>query len=134
MFGYILMTVGIVQFTLIPVFADLNRSHAGNPHWPAHARFHVVAQVLTTSAIGILALVFLWGSRVSAPLGVCIAMLLSLIPLLGFFMSAAATPFFGGEISNLEGAARRMQRRVDGNVVNFAISLSLLIGGRLAIW
>ena len=132
--GLVLMTIAILQFTVIPLFADLNRSHAANPAWPGHARSHLVTQVLTTSALGVLALYFLWSGRFAPDLRVCLAMLCALTALAPFFISTLATPLFGGQIMPPRtGLGRVRFARIEGNVANFSLSLVLPISGRLML-
>jgi hypothetical protein len=129
-----LMTVAILQYTVIPLFADLNRTHAANPEWPGHARSHLVTQVLTTSALGFCALYFMWGGRVSQDLGICIAVILSAAALAPFFVSALASPIFGGQIIPMrQGLGTVRFGRIEGNLANFGLSAILLISGRLLL-
>ena len=88
--GMAFMTIAILQYTVIPLFADLNRTHAANPEWPGHARNHLVTQVLTTSSLGACALYFLWSGRVAQELAICITMILSLAAPVPFFISSFA--------------------------------------------
>ncbi len=132
--GLALMTVAILQFTIIPLFADLNRTHAANPDWPGHARNHLVTQVLTTSAAGVVALYFLWSDRVEPALGICIAMIVSVSALAPFFISTIASPLFGGQIMPMRAGLGSIRfGRIEGNLANFGVSAILLITGRILL-
>lgn len=128
-----LMTIAILQFTVIPLVADLNRSHAANPTWPGHARTHGVTQVLTTSSVGLLALFFLWSERVDRELGICIATMLAGAALAPFFVSVLTRRFYGGELMPQRiGISRIHFAYVEGNLVNFT-SAALLFGAGRAL-
>lgn len=127
-----MMTVAVLQFTVIPLFADLNRSHATNPEWPGHARNHLVVQVFTTSFVGLAALFFLWSGRVDEALGLCIATILAVVALVPFFISVAARPLFGGELMPARiGIGSIHIGQVEGNLINFGSAAALFLAGRL---
>ncbi|HXL30446.1 MAG TPA: hypothetical protein VN968_14315 [Bradyrhizobium sp.] len=43
----ILLTLAAIGYGFVTIKADFNRTHATNPLWTPHARFHVVWQVLS---------------------------------------------------------------------------------------
>ena len=132
--GLTLMTIAILQYTIIPLFADLNRSHAANPDWPGHARNHLVTQVLTTSSLGVLALYFLWSGRMERELGICLAILCSAAALIPFFVSTIFSGMFGGQLmSSRMGLGRIHFANIEGNLANFGLAAVLLVTGRLML-
>ncbi len=130
--GLVLMSVAILQYGLIPMIADFNSTHATNPRWPAHARFHVVAQVLTTSSVAVVALWLLWSPNIDRALGVCLAAILSGCVLGGFHVSTICRRWYGGALSDAEGGIPPAAG-VYLNVFNFVSATLLLTVGRLAL-
>ena len=123
------MTIAILQYGLVPLLADLNATHATNPKWSPHARFHVVTQVLTGAAIAGLALYLLWSPGIDRATGACLAATLSGCVLGAFFASAALRAFFGGALSDADGGMAKV-RHIDLNLVNFSVAAVLLVAGR----
>ena len=130
--GLVAMSVAIVQYGVVPLFADLNTTHATNPHWTSHARFHVVTQVLTGAAIAALALYVLWAPGIDRNDAVCLAATLSFCVLGAFFASAALRSWYGGTLSDPASGIPKA-RNVDLNLLNFGIALLLLVAGRLLL-
>ena len=56
----ILLTLVTLGYGLATVFADFNKTHATNPQWTPHARFHVVWQISSYVGFGLLALALTW--------------------------------------------------------------------------
>ena len=130
--GLSLMSLAVLMYGVIPLFADLNRTHAANPRWPKHARFHVVSQVLTTSAVAAISLWLLWSPNVERGLGICVAAVLSFAVIGGFFVSAAGCRFYGGALSDDEGGIPKLGK-VDLNAINFGSAALLQIIGRIVL-
>ena len=56
----ILFTVMTAGYAVATVIADFNATHATNPEWTPHARFHVVWQITSYVGFGLFALVLIW--------------------------------------------------------------------------
>lgn len=56
----ILLTIATLGYSAVPAFFDSNNTHATNPGWDRHARFHVVWQVSSYVYIAVLALYLIW--------------------------------------------------------------------------
>ena len=56
----ILFTLMTAGWALLTVFADFNKTHATNPKWTPHARFHVVWQISSYVGLGLLAFALIW--------------------------------------------------------------------------
>jgi len=56
----ILLTLATLGYSAIPGIFDFNETHATNPSFVGHARFHIVWQVSSYIYIGLLALVLIW--------------------------------------------------------------------------
>ena len=56
----ILLTLVALGYGFATILADFNKTHATNPKWTPHARFHVVWQICSYAGFGLLALALLW--------------------------------------------------------------------------
>lgn len=120
------MTLGIAIYAFVPLVVDLGSTHALHPQWPPHARMHLVWLVVTSCAVGLVALRFVWRtpwSRASASL----AGLLSLCVLGGFFLSAATHPLYAGALHDPGGVPP--VGPVDANLLAFTVALALVAVG-----
>ena len=97
LFAKILLTIATLGYSAIPAVFDSNATHATNPSFPGHARFHVVWQVSSYVYIGILALYLIWtaGSDIQ-PLW--LATLLAASAYIGFWTAAISMPLYRGTI------------------------------------
>ena len=93
----ILLTVVTLGYSLVPAIADFNATHATNPKWLPHARYHVVWQVMSYICMGLIALYLIWGSAdVFGQAGLWLAAGLAASAYIGFFAAALAKPLYGG--------------------------------------
>lgn len=74
----ILLTIATLGYSAIPTLVDLGPTHATNPSWTGHARYHVVWQVVSLVLMALLGLFLTWtatgpGIRLWIPAALCVA-------------------------------------------------------------
>jgi hypothetical protein len=82
---------------------DLNRTHAANPLWLHHARFHVVWQSASTAALGAVELVLLFALGPLTPMRFYLVVVLAAVPVFGFFAALVTRRIYGGALSDPNG-------------------------------
>ena len=87
------MTLGYAVATVI---ADFNNTHATNPKWTPHARFHVVWQISSYVGFGLLALALIWWPGPLAIERLYLAALMGAVVYAAFFVAVVTMPVYGG--------------------------------------
>lgn len=99
----ILLTILVLGFSAIPSFADFNATHATNPHWTGHARFHCVWQVVSYILIGLMSLYLIWNGAGLGKSALVLVFALATIIYTGFFTAALTRPMYGGKLYDENG-------------------------------
>lgn len=116
--GFFCASQGVATLAL-----DLNRTHAANPLWLHHARFHVVWQATTTAALAGVELALLFAFGAVTPGRFYLVLSLAGLPVFGFFAALLSRQIYGGTLSDPNGIRPMMIRsgskvyRVDLNLV-----------------
>ena len=98
-----IMTLVAVTLCIGPAVADFNETHATNPNWPGHARFHVVWQVLTNSSICLVLLYLLWVPVVQYDMQLRLVGTIQAIILGSFYITLLSRHLFGGTLKDENG-------------------------------
>ncbi len=120
---------------------DLNHTHASNPLWLRHARFHLVWQSLSTALLSLVGVAVVWSSgpfpRQRFYLGVALAS----VPLLAFLIALISRKLYGGSLSDPNGIPQARLLvfgkafSVDGNLAAVMLALvSLMLIMALYRW
>jgi hypothetical protein len=134
----ILLTLAIFGYSVGTIRADFNKTHATNPKWTPHARFHVVWQVLSYAGIGLIVLYLIWidGPRPLERLYLAAALSIAIYG--GFFAAVFARPLFGGALYDDNGylpfkpPIGPPHWRWDVNVTAFTVFSTIWLAGVLA--
>lgn len=127
-----LLTLVAAAQALGPMGADFNRTHATNPAWTSHARFHVVWQVLIQTGVSIVVLILLWASPGVVSAWLAAALCANWI--VTFFLAVLAMPRFDGSLADPDTGIRPFRFRLVGRSVEVdtnlfgASVLGLLVG------
>ena len=126
--GKILLTLATAMYTIVPPFVDLNKTHATNPLWVSHARFHVVWQTMIMLGIGLLSGYLLWFSKIGDGFSIDLAFILGLIVLGSFVINVGAKKLYAGTLSDPNGVPP-IFKNVDANLFFFSLALLILVAG-----
>lgn len=98
----ILLTVAAAGYSLVPVVADFNATHATNPKWDPHARFHIIWQVSSYVGLAVIALYLIWfGPMNSARLLLALGFAVCMYG--GFFIAVCTRRWYGGTLYSENG-------------------------------
>jgi hypothetical protein len=135
----VLLTLVTLGYGLATILADFNKTHATNPTWTPHARFHVVWQICSYVGFGLLALALLWAPGPYARERLVLAAVIGAIVYAAFFVALFAMPLYGGAAYDKNGyrpfaaPVPLFAKRWDVNVAIFCVQVVLLVAGSLAI-
>ena len=97
----VLLTLISIGFALVTPLIDFNESHATNPLWTGHARFHLVWQVNAMILSSFLSLYLIWivGDSFSLVLALCIIYLW----VIAFALTVVSMSLYDGELNDING-------------------------------
>jgi hypothetical protein len=95
----LLLTLVTLGYSAIPSLFDFNNTHATNPSWTGHARYHVVWQVVSYDLIALMALVLIWTAGADAS-QLWVPALLALFAYGGFWTANVTRPLYQGVLQD----------------------------------
>lgn len=134
----LLITLVALVTAIAPMIADFNKTHATNPLWTPHARFHVVWQVLTQAGVSLVILYVLWGATFEGH--VWLAAIMNFNWGLTFFMTLASMPVYGGALADVNGIPPfrfnigGRERQVDTNLLGATVLMAINVTVVLLLW
>ena len=129
LWAQIVLTLVTLGYSLVPARADLNRTHATNPLWTGHARYHVVWQVGSYVGVALVALFLIWAPGPFALARLLLAACLAGAAYGGFFVALASMPRYAGRLADENGVPPLVLGglRVDLNVGVFLVVAAVLV-------
>lgn len=135
----ILLTLVTFGYAGATVIADFNKTHATNPKWTGHARFHVVWQISSYVGFGLLALALIWWPGPDALARLYLVALMAAIVYAAFFIAVIAMPIYGGAAYDDNGyqpfraPLPVIAKLWDVNITAFSVQLVLLAASGVAL-
>jgi Family of unknown function (DUF6640) len=135
----ILLTLATAGYAFATILADFNKTHATNPQWTPHARFHVVWQISSYAGFGLLALVLIWWPGPDAIMRLYLVAVMAAIVYAAFFVALLAMPIYGGAAYDTNGyqpfkaPVPIIAKLWDVNITIFVVQLVILLAGTLSI-
>lgn len=136
----IMLTIVTAGYGIGLVIADINKTHATNPLWTPHARFHVVWQTASFSGFGFIAWALIWtpGPYLTQRLYLVGAFAACVIG--GFLVAYLTMHLYQGANHDVNGhlpkPVRILGRAVglDANTTVFSVLTLLLACAMVSVW
>ncbi len=127
----ILLTIATLGYSAIPAMFDLNKTHATNPVWVGHARFHVVWQVSSYVGIALIALYLIWSPGADPIWRLWLAAGLAASAYVGFFCANFTKGIYGGATYDTNGVLPIRVNRLsfEVNTTLFTVTTVVLLAG-----
>jgi len=135
----VLLTLVTLGYAAATILADFNATHASNPRWTPHARFHVVWQISSYIGFGVMALALIWMPGPFAVERLYVAAAMATIVYVAFFAALFAMPLYGGRTYDDNGylpfkaPIAVIAPKWDVNITAFCIQAVLLVAALLSI-
>ena len=135
----VLLTLVTVGYGFLTILADFNKTHATNPKWTGHARFHVVWQITSYIGFGLLALALIWWPGPLAMERLYLVCIMAAIVYAAFFIALFTMPVYGGAAYDSNGyqpfdaPLPIIARKWDANINAFSVQIILLIAGTASL-
>jgi hypothetical protein len=117
---------------VMPVFIDLNRTHATNPLWLGHARFHLVQQVGTLALAAAVEVGLLWWPGPLPRERFYLAAGLVATSLLGFLLAVVTRSFYGGTLHDPNGM-KPVKIRTSRGVIEVNINVPIVVTAAIVL-
>ncbi len=117
---------------ITPLFIDLNRTHATNPLWTGHARFHVVEQSFVFLSAAIAEVAMLWAIAPGARLLFYLATLLTALPMFAFLVATSTRSVYGGTLHDPNGV-QPVRMRIGDHIREVDMNIVLIIVGAVVL-
>lgn len=108
----LLLTFVTLGYSAIPSFFDFNPSHATNPSWTGHARYHVVWQVTSYDYIALIMLWITWATGNESHLWVPALMACAIYG--GFWTALLSRRRYGGVLQDAVNGVPRFRYNILG--------------------
>jgi len=127
----LLMSLVTLGYGVVTVKADFNKTHATNPLWTGHARFHLVWQITSYLGFALLALALIWAPGPYVLERLYLAGAFAGIVYGAFFIALLTMPLYDGRAFDDNGYPpfRAIGLRLDANVTVFSALTVLLLAG-----
>ena len=116
-----------------PQFVDLNRTHATNPLWTGHARFHVVDQTVVMALLATVEVALLWWIAPGSRFSFYLTTLLTAAPISGFLIATFTRGMYDGTLRDPNGVKplrihiRKRLHEIDVNAVLVSVGVAVLL-------